>query len=58
MEPAILGMTGSDPEATIVLRVDRTVPVQYLVRVMDAVNNVNEQTGHKLKTILATAPNE
>ncbi len=58
LEPAILGMTGSDPEATIVLRVDRTVPVQYLVRVMDAVNNVNEQTGHKLKTILATAPNE
>lgn len=42
----------------IVLRVDRTVPVQYLVRVMDAVNKVNEQTGFKLKTILATSPNE
>ncbi|MDE5574209.1 MAG: biopolymer transporter ExbD [Bacteroidales bacterium] len=58
LEQAIYGMTESNPEATIVLRVDRTVPVQYLVRVMDAVNQVNEQTGYKLKTILATAPNE
>lgn len=58
LEQAIYEMTASNPEATIVLRVDRTVPVQYLVRVMDAVNQVNEQTGYKLKTILATAPNE
>lgn len=58
LEQAIYVMTESNPEATIVLRVDRTVPVQYLVRVMDAVNRVNEQTGYKLKTILATAPNE
>lgn len=58
LEPAILALTGSNPESTIVLRVDRTVPVQYLVRVMDAVNKVNEQTGFKLKTILATSPNE
>ncbi|MBD5387999.1 biopolymer transporter ExbD [bacterium] len=58
LEQAIYDMTASNPDATIVLRVDRTVPVQYLVRVMDAVNQVNEQTGYKLKTILATAPNE
>ncbi|MDE6494158.1 MAG: biopolymer transporter ExbD [Bacteroidales bacterium] len=58
LEQAVYELTASNPEATVVLRVDRTVPVQYLVRVMDAVNRVNEQTGHKLKTILATAPHE
>lgn len=58
LEPAISSLVSDDPDATIVLRVDRTVPVQYLVRVMDAVNAVNEQTGYKLKTILATAPHE
>ena len=58
LESAINRLTAANPEATIVLRVDRTVPVQYLVRVMDAVNTVNEQTGYKLKTILATAPHE
>lgn len=58
LEAGIMELTSSNPEATIVLRVDRTVPVQYLVRVMDAVNTVNEQTGYKLKTILATAPHE
>lgn len=58
LEQAVYGLTATNPDATVVLRVDRTVPVQYLVRVMDAVNRVNEQTGHKLKTILATAPHE
>lgn len=58
LEQAVYDLTVSNPDATVVLRVDRTVPVQYLVRVMDAVNRVNEQTGHKLKTILATAPHE
>lgn len=58
LESAILQLTRENPQATIVLRVDRTVPVQYLVRVMDAVNTVNEQSGYKLKTILATAPHE
>lgn len=58
LEAEIHALTQENPEATIVLRVDRTVPVQYVVRVMDAVNTVNERSGHKLKTILATAPHE
>lgn len=58
LEAEILALTHGTPDATIVLRVDRTVPVQYVVRVMDAVNTVNERTGQKLKTILATAPHE
>lgn len=58
LEQAIYQMANSAPESTIVLRVDRTVPVQYLVRAMDAVNAVNEETGFKLKVILATAPHE
>lgn len=58
LEAGIMDLVAANPQATIVLRVDRTVPVQYLVRVMDAVNTVNEQTGYQLKTILATAPHE
>lgn len=58
LESAILQLARENRQATIVLRVDRTVPVQYLVRVMDAVNTVNEQSGYQLKTILATAPHE
>ncbi|MEG1498135.1 MAG: biopolymer transporter ExbD [Bacteroidales bacterium] len=55
---SIAQLTASNPEATIVLRSDQTVPVQYVVNVLDAVNRVNEQRGSKLKTILATSPKE
>ena len=41
----------------MVLRSDKTVPVQYVVSVIDAVNAINEQQGSKHKVILATASN-
>ena len=47
---------GNDPQATVVLRSDKTVPVQYVVNVIDAVNAINDQTGAKHKVILATSP--
>lgn len=49
-------MLEGDPEATVVLRSDHTVPVQYVVDVIDAVNEVNntQKTNHKV--ILATKP--
>lgn len=47
---------GADTEGTIVLRSDKTVPVQYVVNVIDAVNAINDQTGSKHKVILATSP--
>ena len=43
-------------DACVVLRSDKTVAVQYVVNVIDAVNAINEQTGSKHKVILATSP--
>ena len=43
-------------DACVVLRSDKTVPVQYVVNVIDAVNAINDQTGAKHKVILATSP--
>ena len=47
---------GSDSQATVVLRSDKSVPVQYIVNVIDAVNDINNATGYNHKVILATAP--
>ena len=47
---------GNDPQATVVLRSDKTVPVQYVVTVIDAVNEINNATGNNHKVILATSP--
>lgn len=43
-------------EGTVVLRSDKSVPVQYVVSVIDAINDINKQTGQKHKVILATSP--
>jgi biopolymer transport protein ExbD len=45
-------------EATIVLRTDKTVPIQYVVNVIDAVNQINDKQKTKHKVILATKPNQ
>ena len=47
---------GTDTQATVVLRSDKSVPVQYIVNVIDAVNEINNATGNNHKVILATAP--
>lgn len=43
-------------DATIVLRSDKNVPVQYVVNVIDAVNDINNATQQNHKVILATSP--
>ena len=43
-------------EASVVLRADKTVPLQFVVNVIDAVNTVNEKNNTRHKVILATAP--
>ena len=48
---------GNTQEATVVLRADKTVPVQYIVNIIDAVNEINNATGQKHKVILATKAN-
>ena len=46
---------GNDSQATVVLRSDKTVPVQYIVNVIDAVNEINNATNNNHKVILATS---
>lgn len=43
-------------EASVVLRADQSVPVQYIVSVIDVVNNINTMSQTKHKVILATQP--
>jgi biopolymer transport protein ExbD len=45
-------------DASIVLRADKSVPVQYIINVIDAVNAINNQYNTKHKVILATSPKE
>jgi biopolymer transport protein ExbD len=45
-------------EGVIVLRADKSVPVQYVVTVIDAVNQMNDLLKTKHKVILATKPKE
>lgn len=50
-------ISGQD-NATVVLRSDKTVPVQYVVNVIDAVNDINNATQQNHKVILATSPKQ
>lgn len=56
LQMSIASMLAGQSEATIVLRSDRTVPIQYIVNVIDAVNQLNEMMKTKYKVILATKP--
>ena len=59
LEPSIAaGIEGGIDDACVVLRADKTVPVQYVVNVIDAVNEINDQTHSKHKVILATSPKQ
>jgi len=43
-------------EGVVVLRSDKSVPIQYVVNVIDAVNTINDKKNTKHKVILATKP--
>ena len=58
LEPQIAAAIANVDEATIVIRSDKTVPVQYVVNVIDAVNDINTTTNHHHKVILATSQKE
>jgi biopolymer transport protein ExbD len=55
LERRLAAGIGGQQEATVVLRSDKTVAVQYVVNVIDAVNKINQKTGQKHKVILATS---
>lgn len=42
-------------EGTVVIRSDKSVAVQYIVNIIDAVNEINKETGNKHKVLLATS---
>ena len=43
-------------DASVVVRSDKSVAVQYVVNVIDLVNNINDERGTTHKVILATRP--
>jgi biopolymer transport protein ExbD len=43
-------------DGSVVLRADQSVPLQHIVIVIDAVNNINSRYNTKHKVILATRP--
>jgi biopolymer transport protein ExbD len=56
LQNKIDGHIAGQIDASVVLRADKSVPVQYVVNVIDAVNNINKKYGTKHKVILATEP--
>ena len=56
LEAELTDKLAGQTEGTVVLRADKTVPVQHIVTVIDAVNEINRKTGTKHKVILATLP--
>ncbi|MAZ93935.1 MAG: biopolymer transporter ExbD [Lentimicrobiaceae bacterium] len=56
LENIIYGIIRNETAASIVLRSDKTAPVQDIVVVIDAVNEINSKHGTQHKVILATKP--
>jgi biopolymer transport protein ExbD len=56
LESQIASKLEGQTEGTVVLRADKSVPVQNIVTVIDAVNSINRKNGTKHKVILATLP--
>ena len=56
LEPILRDKLSGEQDASVVVRADKSVEIQYLVNIIDAVNNVNEYYGTKNKVILATKP--
>lgn len=56
LENIIYSQIRNEEAASVVLRTDKTVPVQDIVVVIDAVNQINQKYGKKHKVILATKP--
>ncbi len=56
LENILHGLLKNEYQGSVVLRVDKTVPVQDIVTVIDAVNRINEKYKTKHKVILATKP--
>lgn len=56
LENVLFGLIRNEQAASVVLRADKTVPVQDIVVVIDAVNQINQKNDTQHKVILATSP--
>jgi len=56
LEVALLEKLEGKESASIRLEADKNIPVQYVVNVIDIVNNVNKKFDKKHKVIMATSP--
>ena len=56
LENVLFSQIRNEDGASVVLRADKTVPVQDIVVVIDAVNEINRKNNTKHKVILATKP--
>ena len=56
LEQEIYSKIRTNTQATIVLRADKSVPVQDIVTVIDVINQINTEHKTKHKIILATSP--
>lgn len=56
LENVLYSQIRNEDAASVVLRSDKTVPVQDVVTVIDAVNEINRKNGTSHKVILATKP--
>lgn len=55
LESEIAVALSGSTEGTVVVRSDKSVEVQYVVNVIDAVNNINNSTHQSHKVLLATS---
>lgn len=55
LQKEIQAALGSNTEGTVVVRSDKSVAVQYIVNIIDAVNEINNQTNNNHKVLLATS---
>lgn len=56
LQTGLISALGNQTEASVVLRSDQSVAVQYIVSVIDVVNTINGMYDTKHKVILATQP--
>ncbi len=56
LENVLYGLLKNEYQASVVLRADKSIPIQDVVTVIDAVNQINEKHKTKHKVILATKP--
>ena len=56
LQEGLIDVLGGLQDGTVVLRADHTVPVQFVVNVIDVVENINSRHQVKHRVILATQP--